>query len=211
MDHSRHGTIRLSQGANDCLRNAGPPGLPLRPSPLLGALSGHSARGHDHELAPDRGPKTGRGRAGLSTPPGPTTRGSASSAGFAPHGRAATARRTCARRVNGAAPSRRRDRSGLPSRPGRACGRAGRDPAVLDRCGPARPDHAMPRSPDGPCGVFALRSPARPNPVAVAVVRLAGGRYHGRAVLRLDALDAFDGTALLDIKPWLPSVDVPPG
>jgi tRNA-Thr(GGU) m(6)t(6)A37 methyltransferase TsaA len=63
---------------------------------------------------------------------------------------------------------------------------------------------------DGPTGVFAIRSPARPNPVAVAVVRLLA-IDHAAGVLTLDALDAFDGTPLLDIKPWLPTVDVPPG
>lgn len=67
-----------------------------------------------------------------------------------------------------------------------------------------------PRHRPQPAGVFALRSPARPNPIAIAVVRLleldmAAGR------LRIDAIDCVDGTALLDIKPWLPGVDVPPG
>jgi tRNA (Thr-GGU) A37 N-methylase len=33
---------------------------------------------------------------------------------------------------------------------------------------------------------------------------------HEAGRLTLDALDAFDGTPLLDIKPWLPTVDVPP-
>jgi tRNA (Thr-GGU) A37 N-methylase len=62
---------------------------------------------------------------------------------------------------------------------------------------------------DGPTGVFALRAPARPNPIAVGVVRLVEiDRDAG--LLTLDALDAFDGTPLLDIKPWLSSVDVPP-
>jgi tRNA-Thr(GGU) m(6)t(6)A37 methyltransferase TsaA len=61
----------------------------------------------------------------------------------------------------------------------------------------------------GPTGVFALRAPSRPNPVAVAVVRLLA-IDHGSGALTFDALDAFDGTPLLDIKPWLPSVDVPP-
>lgn len=60
---------------------------------------------------------------------------------------------------------------------------------------------------DGPVGTFALRSPARPNPIALAVVRL----------MSLDAtsgllqIDAFDGTPVLYIKPWIASVDVPPG
>jgi tRNA-Thr(GGU) m(6)t(6)A37 methyltransferase TsaA len=62
---------------------------------------------------------------------------------------------------------------------------------------------------DGPTGTFALRSPARPNPIALAVVRLlAIGAESGHLVI--DAIDAFDGTPVLDIKPWLASVDVPP-
>lgn len=60
-----------------------------------------------------------------------------------------------------------------------------------------------------PTGVFALRAPSRPNPIAVAVVRLLTVDQ-AAGVLQVDALDAFDGTPLLDIKPWLPSVDVPP-
>lgn len=62
---------------------------------------------------------------------------------------------------------------------------------------------------DAPTGVFALRAPSRPNPVAVGVVRLLAVDQ-AAGVLVVDALDAFDGTPLLDIKPWLPSVDVPP-
>jgi tRNA-Thr(GGU) m(6)t(6)A37 methyltransferase TsaA len=62
---------------------------------------------------------------------------------------------------------------------------------------------------EAPTGIFALRSPSRPNPIAVAVVRLLGvDQTAGQ--LEFDALDAFDGTPLLDVKPWLPSVDVPP-
>ncbi|NBZ89484.1 SAM-dependent methyltransferase [Stagnihabitans tardus] len=60
-----------------------------------------------------------------------------------------------------------------------------------------------------PTGTFALRSPVRPNPVALAVVRILTLEPEaGR--LTIDALDAFDGTPLLDIKPWLASVDIPP-
>lgn len=62
----------------------------------------------------------------------------------------------------------------------------------------------------GPTGTFALRSPARPNPIALAVVRLLAVDAEA-GLLRIDAIDAFDGTPLLDIKPWLASVDVPPG
>ena len=57
-----------------------------------------------------------------------------------------------------------------------------------------------------PRGVFGLRSPARPNPVALACVRLLE-IDHAAGILTVDALDAFDGTPLIDIKPWLPGVD----
>ena len=60
-----------------------------------------------------------------------------------------------------------------------------------------------------PTGVFALRSPARPNPIALAVTRIIG-LDHATGKLTIEAIDAFDGTPLLDIKPWLPSVDIPP-
>lgn len=62
---------------------------------------------------------------------------------------------------------------------------------------------------DGPTGVFALRAPSRPNPVALGVVRILA-LDAAAGVVEVDALDAFDGTPLLDIKPWLASVDVPP-
>ena len=62
---------------------------------------------------------------------------------------------------------------------------------------------------EAPAGVFALRAPSRPNPIALAVVRLVA-IDHSSGALEFDALDAFDGTPLLDIKPWLSSVDIPP-
>ena len=61
----------------------------------------------------------------------------------------------------------------------------------------------------GPTGTFALRSSIRPNPIGLAVVRLlALDAEAGR--LTLDAIDMFDATPVLDIKPFLPSVDIPP-
>jgi tRNA-Thr(GGU) m(6)t(6)A37 methyltransferase TsaA len=48
------------------------------------------------------------------------------------------------------------------------------------------------------CGVFALRSPHRPNPIGAAVVKVEA--IEGRRV-RVRGLDCLDGTALLDIKP----------
>ncbi|WP_018261205.1 tRNA (N6-threonylcarbamoyladenosine(37)-N6)-methyltransferase TrmO [Methylobacterium sp. WSM2598] len=66
-----------------------------------------------------------------------------------------------------------------------------------------RPRHAA-----GPRGTFALRSPARPNPIALAVVDLLGIAGHRLAVRGLDCLD---GTPLLDIKPYFASTDSKPG
>ncbi|MGM0584650.1 MAG: SAM-dependent methyltransferase [Pseudomonadota bacterium] len=61
---------------------------------------------------------------------------------------------------------------------------------------------------DGPRGVFALRSPARPNPIALSAVTIRSVDAE-RGVLEIDAIDCFDGTPLIDIKPWLSTVDKP--
>ena len=53
-------------------------------------------------------------------------------------------------------------------------------------------------------GVFATRSPRRPNPIGFSVVRL--DRVEG-AVLHVRNLDIVDGTPLLDIKPYVPPFD----
>jgi tRNA-Thr(GGU) m(6)t(6)A37 methyltransferase TsaA len=67
-----------------------------------------------------------------------------------------------------------------------------------------------PRHRETATGVFSLRSPVRPNPIALHIVRLTGcDPVTGR--LSVDALDCLDGTPVLDVKPWLQSVDVPPG
>ncbi len=55
-------------------------------------------------------------------------------------------------------------------------------------------------------GVFACDSPVRPNPIGVSIVRLLG--REGR-VLRVRGLDAFDGTPVLDLKPYGPDRAVP--
>lgn len=60
-----------------------------------------------------------------------------------------------------------------------------------------------PPTDDRPHGVFATRSPRRPNPLGLSVVELLsreGRRLHVRAV------DMLDGTPILDIKPYLSSV-----
>jgi len=53
-------------------------------------------------------------------------------------------------------------------------------------------------------GVFATRSPNRPNPVAFSVVDLLGRDGN---VLRVRGLDALDGTPVVDIKPYSPDID----
>jgi tRNA-Thr(GGU) m(6)t(6)A37 methyltransferase TsaA len=57
---------------------------------------------------------------------------------------------------------------------------------------------------DRPHGVFASRSPRRPNPIALTVVELL--RRDGRK-LHVRGVDMLDGTPILDIKPYLSNVD----
>ena len=61
-------------------------------------------------------------------------------------------------------------------------------------------------------GVFATRSPFRPNPVALSSVKLAGIEQtaeHG-TVLKIRGADLMDGTPILDIKPYIPYADSHP-
>ena len=58
-------------------------------------------------------------------------------------------------------------------------------------------------------GTFALRSPVRPNPIALAVVELV--RFEGDGSIRVRKVDCVDGTPLLDIKPYFASTDSVPG
>jgi tRNA-Thr(GGU) m(6)t(6)A37 methyltransferase TsaA len=53
-------------------------------------------------------------------------------------------------------------------------------------------------------GTFALRSPVRPNPIALSVAKLLKVEANRLSVVGLDCLD---GTPLLDIKPYLPAID----
>jgi tRNA (adenine37-N6)-methyltransferase len=54
-----------------------------------------------------------------------------------------------------------------------------------------------------PHGVFATRSPRRPNPIGLTIVELL--RRDGR-VLHVRGIDMLDGTPILDIKPYLSSI-----
>ncbi len=55
-----------------------------------------------------------------------------------------------------------------------------------------------------PHGVFATRSPRRPNPIGLSIVRLV--RVEG-ATLHIEEVDLVDGTPVLDIKPYVPQLD----
>ncbi len=56
-------------------------------------------------------------------------------------------------------------------------------------------------------GVLATRSQLRPNPIGTSVVKVLHRRKN---VLRVQGLDALDGTPVLDIKPYLPEYDSVP-
>ena len=53
-------------------------------------------------------------------------------------------------------------------------------------------------------GVFATRSPDRPNPIGKSTARLLERKDN---VLKVQGLDAIDGTPVLDIKPYIPGYD----
>lgn len=58
-------------------------------------------------------------------------------------------------------------------------------------------------------GVFATRSPFRPNPIGLSSVRLESVEYHTERgpVLHVSGADMMDGTPIFDIKPYIPFVD----
>lgn len=62
---------------------------------------------------------------------------------------------------------------------------------------------AYPPSDDRPHGVFATRSPLRPNPIGLTTVELRG---RDGTRLRVRGVDMLDGTPVLDIKPYLSNV-----
>jgi tRNA-Thr(GGU) m(6)t(6)A37 methyltransferase TsaA len=53
-------------------------------------------------------------------------------------------------------------------------------------------------------GLFSTRSPKRPNPIGFSIVKL---EKIENGILHISGVDAFEGTPVLDIKPYLPSVD----
>ena len=55
-------------------------------------------------------------------------------------------------------------------------------------------------------GIFATRSPIRPNPIALTTVQIINIDYE-KGIVRITDIDANDGSPVLDIKPYTPSVD----
>jgi tRNA (adenine37-N6)-methyltransferase len=79
--------------------------------------------------------------------------------------------------------------------------------SYLHRSGSWGPTVRPPRGPRVRRGVFATRSPDRPNPLglsAVLLLRIDGTSLHVRGV------DLLDGTPILDIKPYIPYADAFP-
>ena len=60
-------------------------------------------------------------------------------------------------------------------------------------------------------GVFATRSPSRPNPIGLSLVEFHGiKQVEGKIFLRLANIDLVDGTPIIDIKPYIPYADAKP-
>lgn len=53
-------------------------------------------------------------------------------------------------------------------------------------------------------GLFATRSPNRPNSIGISTIKLEKIK---NGILYVSGIDAYDGTPVLDIKPYLPSID----
>lgn len=67
-----------------------------------------------------------------------------------------------------------------------------------------KPPHAA-----TPRGVFAFRSPVRPNPIGLSVCRLIGLDAEAGRV-DVDAIDFLDDTPIIDVKPYRPGIDAVP-
>ena len=79
---------------------------------------------------------------------------------------------------------------------------------LLDRAEPATSLEAHPPGAGITVGTFASRSPRRPNPIGLSVVRVK--KIEGNEI-HITGLDALDGTPLLDIKPYIRDTDSIPG
>ncbi len=77
---------------------------------------------------------------------------------------------------------------------------------LLDRAGDYRPK-IVPYRDVIEHGLFATRSPCRPNPIGLSVVRLVARKGN---ILQISGVDILNGTPLLDIKPYVPEFDAHP-
>lgn len=55
-------------------------------------------------------------------------------------------------------------------------------------------------------GIFATRSPIRPNPIALTTAQIIYADY-SKGIIQIAYIDANDGTPVLDIKPYTPNLD----
>ena len=65
--------------------------------------------------------------------------------------------------------------------------------------------HVKPFMDDKIRGVFSTRAPKRPNPIGFSVVKL---NKIEKNILHIENIDVLNGTPLLDIKPFIPDVDI---
>ncbi len=81
--------------------------------------------------------------------------------------------------------------------------------SFLDRSGTWGPLVRPPRGPRVRRGLFATRSPDRPNPIGLSAVQLVS-IDSARRQLHVRGVDLLDGTPILDIKPYIPYADAFP-
>ncbi len=55
-------------------------------------------------------------------------------------------------------------------------------------------------------GVFATRAPVRPNLIGLTLCRIISVKD---GIVEIDSIDAYDGTPILDLKPYIPPESVP--
>ena len=55
-------------------------------------------------------------------------------------------------------------------------------------------------------GIFATRSPIRPNPIALSTVKIIN-IDHDKGIIKIPYIDAKNGSPVIDIKPYTPSLD----
>ncbi len=57
-------------------------------------------------------------------------------------------------------------------------------------------------------GIFSTRSPFRPNPIAISIVKILKIDIEHN-IIKIDEIEAYDNTPVLDIKPFIKSLDCP--